>query len=243
MPKIEKYITESLRAEVLVRSTNQPQTSYVVAASLSEFELKKILINKMKQNKSINRSDIQKDLYNALVKLYNSNKDIISSYGSKRRRSGKEVESSKELIHKESKSISSSKEHSHQEFNIGDDDVIPVRETLEGARQWNPPISPTPDRIQSLFNEFLATPIDFSTFIMNQLKIDNLTQEVLTSPTYDFIKGTCKSVVELEYHLKEVFKAINDLLDWHNPEGKPYPHDLSKPLPLIQNKRGRQVIL
>nr|GEZ67030.1 hypothetical protein [Tanacetum cinerariifolium] len=31
-------------------------------------------------------------------------------------------------------------------------------------------------------------------------------------------------------------------LNWHNPEGKPYPHDLSKPLPLIQNKRSRQVI-
>ncbi|GJY27142.1 hypothetical protein Tco_0401868 [Tanacetum coccineum] len=34
MPKIEMYVTESLGAEVLVRSTNQPQTSYVVAALL-----------------------------------------------------------------------------------------------------------------------------------------------------------------------------------------------------------------
>ncbi|GKG35435.1 hypothetical protein Tco_0440589, partial [Tanacetum coccineum] len=32
----------------------------------------------------------------------------------------------------------------------------------------------------------------------------------------------CKSVVELQYHLEEVFKATNDLLDWHNPEGRPY---------------------
>ncbi|GKA15164.1 hypothetical protein Tco_0694911 [Tanacetum coccineum] len=54
MPKIEKYVTESLGAEVLVRSTNQPQTAYAVAASLSEFELKKILIDKMDTNKSIN---------------------------------------------------------------------------------------------------------------------------------------------------------------------------------------------
>nr|GEY56500.1 hypothetical protein [Tanacetum cinerariifolium] len=52
----------------------------------------------------------------------------------------------------------------------------------------------------------------------------------------------CKSVVELEYHLEEVFKATNDQLDGHNPKGKPYPHDLSKPLPLIQNERGLQVI-
>ncbi|GJU17655.1 hypothetical protein Tco_1145621 [Tanacetum coccineum] len=62
---------------------------------------------------------------------------------------------------------------------------------------------------QSSFNEFLATPINFFAFIMHQLKIDNLTQEVLTNPTYDLIKGTCKSVVELEYHLEEVFKATN----------------------------------
>ncbi|GKE93076.1 hypothetical protein Tco_1574171, partial [Tanacetum coccineum] len=33
MPKIEKYVTKYLGAEVLVRSTNQPQTSYAVAAS------------------------------------------------------------------------------------------------------------------------------------------------------------------------------------------------------------------
>nr|GEX95026.1 hypothetical protein [Tanacetum cinerariifolium] len=88
-----------------------------------------------------------------------------------------------------------------------------------------------PAGTQSSFNKFLDTPIDFSAFIMNWLKIDNLAQEVLTGPTYDLIKGTCKSVVELEYHLKEVFKATNDRLDWHNPEGKPYPYDLSKPLP------------
>ncbi|GKA32936.1 hypothetical protein Tco_0719303 [Tanacetum coccineum] len=46
------------------------------------------------------------------------------------------------------------------------------------------------------------------------------------------MKGSCKSVAELEYHLEEVFKAINDQLDWNNPEGTPYPHDLNKPLPL-----------
>ncbi|GJU48321.1 hypothetical protein Tco_1217876 [Tanacetum coccineum] len=95
---------------------------------------------------------------------------------------------------------------------------------------------------QSSFNEFLATPIDFPAFVMNWLKIKNLTQDVLTGPTYELMKGTCKSVVELEYHLEDVFKATNDQLDWHNPEGRPYPHDLSKPLPLIQNARGRQVI-
>ncbi|GJX66708.1 hypothetical protein Tco_0301051 [Tanacetum coccineum] len=51
MPKVEKYVTESLGAKVLARSSNQPQTSYAAAASLSEFELKKILIDKIEENK------------------------------------------------------------------------------------------------------------------------------------------------------------------------------------------------
>ncbi|GKA12189.1 hypothetical protein Tco_0691735 [Tanacetum coccineum] len=76
---------------------------------------------------------------------------------------------------------------------------------------------------QPSFDEFMATSIDFSAFMMNRLK-------------------SCKSVAELEYHLEEVFKAINDQLDSNNPEGTPYPHDLSKPLPLIPNARGRLVI-
>ncbi|GJS56864.1 hypothetical protein Tco_0651648 [Tanacetum coccineum] len=131
----------------------------------------------------------------------------------------------------------------HQEFNTGNDNVSHVREIIVvDERLWNPSGSQTPDRTQSSFNEFLATPIDFSAFIMNRLKLNYLTQDVLTGPTYNLMKGMCKSVVELEYHLKEIFKATNDQLDWQNLEGRPYPHDLSKPLPLIQNARGRQVI-
>nr|GEX78923.1 hypothetical protein [Tanacetum cinerariifolium] len=98
MPKIEKYVTESLGSEVLVRSTNQPQTSYVVATSLSEFELKKIPIDKMKENQSRGRDDKDKD----------ENPSAGSNRGSNRRRSSNEAELSKEPTHKESKSTSSS---------------------------------------------------------------------------------------------------------------------------------------
>nr|GFA00250.1 hypothetical protein [Tanacetum cinerariifolium] len=56
------------------------------------------------------------------------------------------------------------------------------------------------------------------------------------------MKGLCKSLVELEYHLEEVFKATTDQLDWVNPEGQQYPHNLLKPLPLIPNNRGHRVI-
>nr|GFA76774.1 hypothetical protein [Tanacetum cinerariifolium] len=41
------------------------------------------------------------------------------------------------------------------------------------------------------------------------------------------------SLTELEYHLEEVYKATTDQLDWVNPEGQEYPHNLLQPLPLI----------
>ncbi|GJZ17782.1 hypothetical protein Tco_0553905 [Tanacetum coccineum] len=88
----------------------------------------------------------------------------------------------------------------------------------------------------------MDTPLDFSAFMMNQLKIDTLTPELLAGPTFELMKGTCKSLVELEYFFEEVYKATTDQLDWHNPKGQQYPHDLRKPLPLIPNSRGRQVI-
>ncbi|GJS16710.1 hypothetical protein Tco_0411182 [Tanacetum coccineum] len=86
------------------------------------------------------------------------------------------------------------------------------------------------------FDELMSTPIDFFAYVMNNMKIENLTQEYLVGPAFNLRKGTCKSRVELEYHFKECYKAITDRLDWTNPEGHKYPFDLSKPLPLIEDQ-------
>nr|GEX74632.1 hypothetical protein [Tanacetum cinerariifolium] len=59
----------------------QVKTSYVVAADLSELELKKILIEKMESNKSIHQSDEQRNLYKALVDAYECDKIILDIYG------------------------------------------------------------------------------------------------------------------------------------------------------------------
>ncbi|GJS61507.1 hypothetical protein Tco_0656291 [Tanacetum coccineum] len=65
-------------------------------------------------------------------------------------------------------------------------------------------------------NELMDTPLYFSTFMMNRLKVDTLTLELLVGPTFELMKGSCKSLVELEYLFEEVFKAITDQLDWNN---------------------------
>ncbi|GJV45967.1 hypothetical protein Tco_0640768 [Tanacetum coccineum] len=82
------------------------------------------------------------------------------------------------------------------------------------------------------FNDLMATPIDFSMYVLNRLKIDNLTQDILLVPSCNLLKGTCSSNVKLEYHFQECFNALSDKLDWNNPEGDRYPFNLSKPLPL-----------
>ncbi|GJT94927.1 hypothetical protein Tco_1090445 [Tanacetum coccineum] len=88
----------------------------------------------------------------------------------------------------------------------------------------------------------MDTPLDFSAFVMNWLKVDTLTLELLAGPTFELRKGSCQSLVELEYFLEEVYKVTTDQLDWNKPEGQQYPHDLRKPLPLIPNSQGRRVI-
>ncbi|GJZ56663.1 hypothetical protein Tco_0612157 [Tanacetum coccineum] len=82
-----------------------------------------------------------------------------------------------------------------------------------------------------IFDELMATPIDFSKFVMNRLKIDKLTKAYLVGPVYNLLKGTCHSSIELEYNMEECYKALLDQLDWNNLEGDRCPFDLSKPLP------------
>nr|GEV86121.1 putative reverse transcriptase domain-containing protein [Tanacetum cinerariifolium] len=98
---IEKNVTESLEVVVLTKSSSQPQSLYEAAATLSEFELTKILIDKIEKNKSFDVADYKRELYDALVKSYNTNKDIFESY---------DAESSRDSRSKEKKSLSTSKD-------------------------------------------------------------------------------------------------------------------------------------
>nr|GEX98119.1 hypothetical protein [Tanacetum cinerariifolium] len=76
-----KTIDENMQKIIKEQVKEQVKTSYVVAADLSEMELKKILIEKMEGNKSIHRSNEQRNLYKALVEGYESDKIILDMYG------------------------------------------------------------------------------------------------------------------------------------------------------------------
>ncbi|GJS63676.1 hypothetical protein Tco_0678240 [Tanacetum coccineum] len=319
-PKIEKFVTDQLESEVLVRSSKEANTSHAVAANLSELELKKILIDKMEANNSINRSDIQRQLYKALVEAYEADKILLDTYGdtvtikrprdgadddqepsagtdrgSKRRRSGKEPASTSapsetttktagkttgtgSKTHKKSASQSAPVEEAmqttdvfetpaHQEFETGVQDEQ-AEEEVQHLPDWfqQPSRLPSPDHAwnksvpavhesvqpwlsnlaqqdpRESFDELTDSTFDFSAFVMNRLNVQTLTPELLAGPTFELMKGTCKSLTELEYFCEEVYKATTEKLDWINPEGRQYPHDLRQPLPLVPNSQGRRVI-
>nr|GEV02077.1 hypothetical protein [Tanacetum cinerariifolium] len=81
------------------------------------------------------------------------------------------------------------------------------------------------------FDELMSTPIEFSAFIMNDLNINNLTQETLLGPAFRLLKGTRSNYAELEYDFEECYKGLSEKLDWENPKGGDCPFDPTKPLP------------
>ncbi|GJX43102.1 hypothetical protein Tco_0259778 [Tanacetum coccineum] len=175
LPKIEKTVNEQLEAEVLTHSSNESKTSHAIAANLSELELKKILIDKMESNKSIHRSDEQKNLYKALVDAYESDKLILDTYGEivmfKRRKEPNSTSAPKEKTSKTTgNSTKGSKSHhksagestqaeepmqtakdleepAHQEFETRVTEDQPDEETSQLPDWFQKPAKlPTPDR-------------------------------------------------------------------------------------------------
>nr|GEW12013.1 hypothetical protein [Tanacetum cinerariifolium] len=190
LPRIKESVNAQLEAEVLTRSFHSSQTSYAVAADLSEMELKKILIEKMEGNKEGGEPE------SARAPLEPATKSAgRSTTGFKSRHASEPVQTTSQI-----------EEPSH-----------PVFET-ESTQTWITELAKQADS-RSSFNELLNTPLDFSNFIMNRLGVDTLTPELLARPTYELMRGSCNSMTELEYHLEEVYKATTDQLDWVNPEG------------------------
>ncbi|GJV31801.1 hypothetical protein Tco_1392201, partial [Tanacetum coccineum] len=256
---IERNMIESLEAAVLARSSSQPKSTYEADASLSEYELTKILLDKMEERKSHLRVDYKRELYDAL-KDKDQDPSTGSNRGTKRRKSSKDAESSRDPKFKESKSTSSSKGTSrsqhkssgksahaeepsyivddsgvqkNQEFDTGNNDEQPEDETApknDWFKKPERPLTPDPDwnkrqqvefrppqtwisvsarakKPPTSFDELMDTLIDFSSFVMNRLNITNLTQELLVGPAFNPLKGTCKSLMELEYHFEEYHRG------------------------------------
>nr|GEX24589.1 ribonuclease H [Tanacetum cinerariifolium] len=76
-------------------------------------------------------------------------------------------------------------EPTHQEFDTGATEDQQISDLA-----WK-------DDSRTLFNELMDTPFDFSAFVLNRLKVDTLTPELLVGPIYELMKGSCKSLMQI----------------------------------------------
>ncbi|GJT65692.1 hypothetical protein Tco_1017172 [Tanacetum coccineum] len=230
--------TEDIRKIKMEHARKQQEPKETITSSdtsaLEEFDKKKTLFQTMTNSKSFNRNPKSKSSYiNALMMFEAGDTQEPQNQG-------QDVGNTDD--HPNIKATPKHDWFKKPERPSTPDSDWNVRKSIDFrppqtwiskiAQAEKPPLS---------FDELMSTPIDFSAYVMNHLKIDKLTQEHLVGPAFNLLKGTCKSRVELEYNIEECYKAVTDRLDWNNPEGKEYPFDLSKPLPLIM-ERGRQVV-
>ncbi|GKC49772.1 hypothetical protein Tco_1072517, partial [Tanacetum coccineum] len=239
LPRIKKLVNEQLESEVMIRSSNEANTSHAVAATLVDaYEADKDILDAYGDTVTIKR--LQDD----------ADDDQEPSAGTDMGpREDKQERNLNPLSAGQSApaevpmhTTDDFEDPTHQEFDTGLNDDQPEEEAHPYPdwfqqpsrlpsldRDWNKivpadhgPVQPWLSNLarqedpQESFDELMDTPLVFSAFMMNRLKVDTLTPELLAGLTFELMKGTYKSLR--------------------------YPHDLRKPLPLIPNSRGRQVI-
>ncbi|GJV29897.1 hypothetical protein Tco_1386345 [Tanacetum coccineum] len=77
----KQIVKESLEDVVLAKESSQPQSLYEAAATFTGFELKKILIDKMDKSESYLAAPEPRQCYEGLIKSYDLDKTIFSTYG------------------------------------------------------------------------------------------------------------------------------------------------------------------
>ncbi|GJT22886.1 hypothetical protein Tco_0892823 [Tanacetum coccineum] len=212
-PVIKSTVIESLEDAVLAKSSSQPQSTYKATTSLTELELKKILIDKMEKIQSNLIADEHKELYKALDK--DEDPPAGSDHGMKRQKTSKDAEFTK----------------GQDMDNTDDQQNVEAASKYDGFKKPKRPSTPDSDWnvVKSFdfrppqtwiskiaqaekppisFDKLMNTPIDFLTYVMNHLNIDNLIKDHLVGPVFNILKGTCRSCVELEYNIKECYKAV-----------------------------------
>ncbi|GKC48789.1 hypothetical protein Tco_1071534 [Tanacetum coccineum] len=211
------YLFASITARITELST------YEAAALLTEFELKKILIDKIDESQSYLTATEHRECYDGLIKSYDLDKCLFSTYDKvyslQRSRKDKDKDEDPSLDQSEEpkRKVASkrdwftkpnqSKEPTDPDWNVG-------KTPQQGPTQsWLMTLASFIDKPSKTFDELMSTPIYFSAYIMNSLKITNLTQETLLGPAFKLLKGTRTNFAELEYDFEECYKALSEKLD------------------------------
>ncbi|GJY38635.1 hypothetical protein Tco_0424999 [Tanacetum coccineum] len=232
--KIEKLVNEQLEYEVLVRSSKEAKTSHVVQNSKAAY---KALVDALKADQNLLDTLWQishiKDLETEQVMI--KNPPLEQTGGPKEEGHEKNLNLPETM-----QSTDVFEAPAHQEFETGvhdkqaEEEVHHLPDWFQQPKRlpspdhaWNKPVPAVLESVQPWLSNLARRQDPRESF------------DELTDTTFDF---SAFSLTELEYFCEEVYKATTKKLDWINPEGRQYPHDLRNPLPLVTNSEGCHVI-
>ncbi|GJY84105.1 hypothetical protein Tco_0497481 [Tanacetum coccineum] len=217
-PVIENLIKESCDEVTLAKVSSQPHSTYEAASTLTEFELKKILIDKMEKSESCMAAPKHRDCYDSLKKSYDLDKYFFFSYdvySLKHGRKDKDKDKdpfagsdrgSSKGTKSQPKPSGKSVQSEEPVFEVADSDMPQDQERNPGDNDDEP-----------------------------------RKEDASRRPAFRLLKGTRSNYAELEYDFEECYKALSEKLDWENPKDGDYPFDLSKPLPLIAHGKHQRI--
>ncbi|GKF63918.1 hypothetical protein Tco_0187366, partial [Tanacetum coccineum] len=186
------FLSASLTERITEQVKNQlPQIlPEEAAATLTEFKLKKILIDKIDKSESCLAAPEHKECYEGLIKSYDLDKTLFSIYdkvysltrsrkdkdkdedsstrsdlGLKKRKNNKDAQSTKCPKAKESQS-GSSKGDKSQSKSAGKSVQSEEKTAQQGPTQsWLITLASSTEKPSKTFDELMSTPIEFSAYI------------------------------------------------------------------------------
>nr|GEV37108.1 retrovirus-related Pol polyprotein from transposon TNT 1-94 [Tanacetum cinerariifolium] len=210
----DRMIQESLNQVNLAKASSQPQSIYEAARTLTEFDRDDK--DKNKGPSAGSNRGLKKRKTSKYVEPTTSPKTKDSSSRSSKGTKS-QPKSSRKSVHVEELEfeVGDTDTPQGQERNQGNDNDEPMTESASRHAWFTKPLR----KSLKEFDELMSTPIDFSFYILNGLKIENLTQEILLGPAFRLLKGNRSNYAELEYDFKECYKALSEKLNWENPKG------------------------
>ncbi|GJY15947.1 hypothetical protein Tco_0386369 [Tanacetum coccineum] len=234
---IQSAINESLKNVVLDNSSSQLKSTYKAAASLTEFELKKILLDKIQKSKSYRAAPEHKELYDGLVKSYKLDKDLFESYGktySLKRKidEDKSVQAEEPVF--EVADTEMSQDQGGDLGNTEDQTNVKAAPKHDWFKKPKRPLTPHPawndgksidfrppqtwisiiaqaEKPPHSFNKLMSTPIDFSSY---EIQVQREDQKLYKFKEGDFPRLNLRNIEDLLLFLvqKKLFNLEKDVI-------------------------------
>nr|GEW33574.1 hypothetical protein [Tanacetum cinerariifolium] len=229
-----EVIEEPRQANVLNEVRNQipkflPKSSSTQADSLSELELKNILLDKMQNSGSFLDHDKHLDLYSALM-----NSIVLDEAIKKGKLDPAKVLKRKRSDDEDQDPHADTKKEKKKRRRKDSEPSKKSSTSKDSSKGKTPPKTSKTKKSMNAEKTVKELVLDVAMDVEEPILDDvvNDTDQPQDDADPKNETKTQISSIELEYNMKQCYLALSDQLDWVNPKGDRCPYDLSKLLPL-----------